>query len=152
MNEELKEARRYHWQSHGLPGFFESPHTAIEGRNVGAIVNLADVRAARSRRAGLELLEDGPDVLGRSVLHVVGARERVSQCPATAGEPAEIETSERHGQSMLPDPEAPPTRDDSAGLGIGDGDGVPPVPGDAMILGWLPAPQNCPHSPPRSTS
>jgi uncharacterized protein len=61
MNEDLKEARRYHWQSHGLPGFFESPHTAIEGRNVGAIVNLAHVRAARSRRAGLELLEDGPD-------------------------------------------------------------------------------------------
>ena len=37
--------RRYHWQSRGLPGFFESPHAAVEGRNVGTIVNLADVRA-----------------------------------------------------------------------------------------------------------
>ncbi len=59
MNQHLKEARRYHWQSQGLPGFFESPHTAIEGRNLCAIVNLADVRADRSRRAGLEELRGG---------------------------------------------------------------------------------------------
>jgi uncharacterized protein len=61
MNEDLREARRYHWQSDQLPGFFESPHAAIEGRNVGAIVNLADVRAERSRAAGLELVRGGPD-------------------------------------------------------------------------------------------
>ena len=61
MNEGLREARRYHWQSDHLPGFFESPHSAIEGRNVGAIVNLADVRAERSRAAGLELVRGGPD-------------------------------------------------------------------------------------------
>jgi hypothetical protein len=61
MNEDLREARRYHWQSNQLPGFFESPHAAIEGRNVGAIVNLADVRAERSRAAGLELVRGGPD-------------------------------------------------------------------------------------------
>ena len=62
MNEDLKEARRYHWQSQDLPGFFESPHTAIEGRNVGAIVNLADARAEHSRRAGLELIQGGPEL------------------------------------------------------------------------------------------
>jgi uncharacterized protein len=61
MNDKLGEARRYHWQSEGLTGFFESPHAAIEGCNVGAIVNLADVRAARSRAAGLELARRGPD-------------------------------------------------------------------------------------------
>jgi hypothetical protein len=61
MNEQAREARRYHWQSESLPGFFESPHTAIEGRNVGAIVNLADARAMRSRLAGLELAQNGPD-------------------------------------------------------------------------------------------
>jgi uncharacterized protein len=60
MNETLGEARRYHWQSDKLPGFFESPHAAIEGRNVGAIVNLADARAERSRAAGLELAHAGP--------------------------------------------------------------------------------------------
>jgi uncharacterized protein len=61
MNESLGEARRYHWQSDKLPGFFESPHAAIEGRNVGAIVNLADARAERNRAAGLELAHAGPD-------------------------------------------------------------------------------------------
>jgi hypothetical protein len=61
MNDNLGEARRYHWQSEGLAGFFESPHAAIEGCNVGAIVNLADLRAARNRAAGLELARRGPD-------------------------------------------------------------------------------------------
>jgi hypothetical protein len=61
MNEARAEARRYHWQSDKLAGFFESPHAAIEGRNVGAIVNLADVRAERNRTAGLELVHGGPD-------------------------------------------------------------------------------------------
>jgi hypothetical protein len=62
MNETLGEARRYHWQSEGLPGFFDSPHAAIEGRNVGAIVNLADARAERNRAAGLELARSGPEL------------------------------------------------------------------------------------------
>jgi hypothetical protein len=61
MNEILKEARRYHWQSENLEGFFDSPHSGIEGRNVGVIVNLADARAERNRRAGLELACANPD-------------------------------------------------------------------------------------------
>jgi hypothetical protein len=60
MNEDLAEARRYHWQSEELPGFFESPHAAIDGKSVGQIVNLADVRAERSRAAGLQLVHAGP--------------------------------------------------------------------------------------------
>jgi uncharacterized protein len=61
MNETLKEARRYHWQSENLNGFFDSPHSGIAGRNVGVIVNLADARAQRSRLAGLELACTNPD-------------------------------------------------------------------------------------------
>jgi hypothetical protein len=61
MNETLREARRYHWQSENLPGFFESPHSGIAGRNVGVIVNLADARAERSRAAGLDLARASPD-------------------------------------------------------------------------------------------
>ena len=61
MNEDLREARRYHWQSLDMPGFFESPHSAIEGRNLGAIHNLADTRAGPSRGAALDLVFDGPD-------------------------------------------------------------------------------------------
>jgi hypothetical protein len=61
MNAARREARRYHWLSENLHGFLDSPHAAIEGRNQGTIVNLADVRAAHSRQSGLELVRDGPD-------------------------------------------------------------------------------------------
>lgn len=61
MNGGQREARRYHWQSERLEGFFDSPHTAVEGRNMGAIVNLADSGAERNRQAELALLQDGPD-------------------------------------------------------------------------------------------
>jgi uncharacterized protein len=61
MNESAAEARRYHWQSEALCGFFNSPHAAIDGKSVGQIINLADARAERSRAAALELLRDGPD-------------------------------------------------------------------------------------------
>jgi hypothetical protein len=63
MNPTQREARRYHWQSQGMAGFFDTPHAAIEGRNVGAIVNLADGDAAPSRSASLELVRQGPDAL-----------------------------------------------------------------------------------------
>jgi len=59
MNTTSREARRYHWLSEGLRGFLDSPHAAIEGRNRGAIVNLADARAERNRRAELALLQEG---------------------------------------------------------------------------------------------
>ena len=61
MNEASREARRYHWLSENLESFLDSPHSAIEGKNLGAIVNLADVRAERNRMAELELLREGPD-------------------------------------------------------------------------------------------
>jgi hypothetical protein len=62
MSDARSEARRYHWLSENLESFLDSPHSAIEGRNQGTIVNLADVRAARSRFAGLELVQSGPDL------------------------------------------------------------------------------------------
>ena len=61
MSAERREARRYHWLSEQLQSFLDSPHAAIEGKNRGAIVNLADVRAERNRRAELELVHSGPD-------------------------------------------------------------------------------------------
>lgn len=62
MNGELRQARRYHWLSENITDFLASPHTAIEGREQGKILNLADTRAECSRNAQLELLtEMGPD-------------------------------------------------------------------------------------------
>jgi uncharacterized protein len=62
MSDARREARRYHWLSEDLQSFLDSPHAAIEGKNKGVIVNFADVRAARNRAAGLELLRGGPDL------------------------------------------------------------------------------------------
>jgi hypothetical protein len=62
MNGDTRYARRYHWLSEGLTSFVDAPHAAIDGRNAGEIVNLADRRAAASRAGQLELLRDlGPD-------------------------------------------------------------------------------------------
>jgi uncharacterized protein len=61
MNGGRREARRYHWLSENLQSFLDSPHAAIEGRNQGAILNLADARAERNRRAGIDLVREGPD-------------------------------------------------------------------------------------------
>jgi hypothetical protein len=61
MNPEQRQARRYHWGSDTVAGFLDSPHTAIEGRNVGSILNLADRDAAPNRAAGLDLVRHGPD-------------------------------------------------------------------------------------------
>ncbi|ANL37928.1 DUF763 domain-containing protein [Rhizobium phaseoli] len=66
MNGDRRQARRYHWLSEGLESFVDSPHAAIEGRNQGEIVNLADRRAERSRRGQLDLLATlGPDRIVR---------------------------------------------------------------------------------------
>jgi len=67
MSDARGEARRYHWLSENFADapvgerFLNSPHAAIEGRNRGVILNLADTRADASRRAGMELVHAGPD-------------------------------------------------------------------------------------------
>src|SRR6266513_5961590 len=62
MNGDRRQARRYHWLSEGLNSFVDNPHTAIEGMGQGDIINLADHRAEKSRRAQLNLLSSlGPD-------------------------------------------------------------------------------------------
>ena len=73
MKDETNTARRYHWASENLQSFVEEPHTAIEGRNEGNIVNLTDRRAARSRTAQLELLaHESPDRIVAEVARLEG--------------------------------------------------------------------------------
>jgi hypothetical protein len=68
MNDERKQARRYHWLSEGLKSFVEEPHAAIDGRGQGQIVNLTDRRAAASRHGQLDLLASlGPDGIAREL-------------------------------------------------------------------------------------
>jgi hypothetical protein len=81
MNGGSRTARRYHWLSEGLESFVDAPHTAIEGRRQGEIVNLADRRAAASRDAQLELLASlGPDRLAREAA-AIERRTVTSDCP-----------------------------------------------------------------------
>jgi uncharacterized protein len=62
MNDERKQARRYHWLSEGLKSFVDEPHAAIDGRGQGEIANLTDRRAEASRRKQLDTLSAlGPD-------------------------------------------------------------------------------------------
>jgi uncharacterized protein len=71
MNEDLRQARRYHWLSQGLKSFVDEPHTAIDGRGQGEIVNLTDRRAAASRRSQVDLLSSlGPDGIARELAAV----------------------------------------------------------------------------------
>ena len=85
MNGDKRQARRYHWLSEGLTSFLDDPHTAIDGKGQGEIVNLADRRAQRSRGAQLDLLAQlGPDKIAREFSALVGA-----PAPAKAG-PAQL--------------------------------------------------------------
>jgi uncharacterized protein len=73
MNEDSRQARRYHWLSEGLTSFVNEPHAAIEGAGQGRIVNLADRRAAPSRHGQLDLLHTlGPDGVARELAALEG--------------------------------------------------------------------------------
>ena len=85
MNGASKTARRYHWLSQELKSFVETPHSAIDGKNQGEIVNLTDLRAKASRDGQLELLQEyGPDRI-------------VQELTALKGMPAPVES-----EPMLP--------------------------------------------------
>jgi len=76
MNDERRQARRYHWLSEGLKSFVDRPHSAIEGPEQGVIVNLTDARAEASRRGQVDLLSSlGPDGIAREFGRLHGAEE-----------------------------------------------------------------------------
>jgi hypothetical protein len=82
MNGDTRLARRYHWLSEGLTSFVDDPHAAIEGRNQGAIVNLADHRAAASRSAQIALLADlGPDRIAAEIARLEARTPAQAELP-----------------------------------------------------------------------
>ena len=73
MNGDNRLARRYHWQSEDLHSFVDAPHTAIDGKSQGMIVNLTDRRAAASRQGQLDLLRElGPDGIASEIATLDG--------------------------------------------------------------------------------
>ena len=80
MNGDRRQARRYHWLSEGLKSFVEEPHSAIDGREQGRIVNLTDRRADASRQGQLDLLQAlGPDRIARELAQL---EEKAAPPPA----------------------------------------------------------------------
>jgi hypothetical protein len=80
MNGDARQARRYHWLSEGLDDFINEPHTAIDGKSQGEIINLTDHRAESSRTAQLELLTDwGPDRIVGELLRIGGRNSPPAQ-------------------------------------------------------------------------
>src|SRR5690348_2743173 len=91
MNGARKQARRYHWLSEGLKSFIDEPHTAIEGRTQGNIVNLTDRRAAASRNKQLDLLATlGPDGITRELAAIEAADTTPAAQDAVLPEQAEL--------------------------------------------------------------
>ena len=85
MNEDSRQARRYHWLSEGLTSFVEAPHAAIDGVGQGEIVNLTDRRAGASRCRQLDLLQSlGPDGIARE------ARALAADSPAAPAPEAQL--------------------------------------------------------------
>jgi hypothetical protein len=79
MKDASRTARRYHWLSEGLASFVDAPHSGIEGRTEGEIVNLTDARAAASRAAQVEILEAlGADGVARELAALEGDGERAT--------------------------------------------------------------------------
>ena len=79
MNGDRRQARRYHWLSEGLKDFIDAPHTAIEGKGQGEIINLTDRRAQASRNGQLDLLSElGPDHIAREFAKLAGKQDIAS--------------------------------------------------------------------------
>ncbi len=61
LNDASGLARRYHWHSASVRDFTCEPHTAIEGKNEGTIVNLVDRRAKPAQNAILHVASEKPE-------------------------------------------------------------------------------------------
>ncbi|MEM7583952.1 MAG: DUF763 domain-containing protein [Acidobacteriota bacterium] len=71
-----RQARRYHWLSEGLNDFLDAPHAAIDGPRQGEILNLTDTRAAPSRDAQVELIQQGPESVTGTLRQLRGDANR----------------------------------------------------------------------------
>lgn len=84
MDGDKGQARRYHWLSEDITSFVDTPHSAIDGKGQGEIVNLTDARADRSRLAQVQLLESvSPDLIAKEYGRLLAAeRPQAEPIPA----------------------------------------------------------------------
>lgn len=60
-------ARRYHWHSENLKSFIDEPHSGIQGRNQGRILNLTAHEATENRNGILEISHEAPEKIMKEV-------------------------------------------------------------------------------------
>ena len=60
-------ARRYHWHSESLKSFVDEPHTGIDGRNLGKILNLTAHEATENRHGIIEISHEAPEKIMKEV-------------------------------------------------------------------------------------
>ncbi len=84
MNAASRQARRYHWLSEKVSSFVDEPHAAILGEPGGAIVNLCDRRAQRSKDCQLEIVRAGPDLAVRELRSMRGSAPATGVLPHLA--------------------------------------------------------------------
>ncbi len=110
-------------------------------------------QAAQGRvTVGPHLGDHGRHGLRGTVLLVGGTRQGVPQGPAVSGEASEVQLTESHSPSMLPDRPASALRATWAPGRLSAAGDVTVGAGGAMIGRWPPAPQNSPRSPPHWTN
>lgn len=60
-------ARRYHWHSENLKSFVDEPHTGIQGKNLGKILNLTAHDATENRNGILKISHEAPEKIMKEV-------------------------------------------------------------------------------------
>ena len=64
-------ARRYHWHSAGMRSFVNEPHTAIQGTNLGLILNLTASEADATRQRILDITREEPQKMLQETQHLL---------------------------------------------------------------------------------
>ncbi|MFD1768808.1 DUF763 domain-containing protein [Sphingobacterium suaedae] len=64
-------ARRYHWLSENLSSFVEEPHTGINGKPQGTILNLTASQAADNRAGILSITQENPTSIVQAYARLV---------------------------------------------------------------------------------
>jgi hypothetical protein len=75
MHQQNGLARRYHWLSSQVESFVLDPHSAIEGRHQGVLLNLSDSRAEPAQQAIVDFIGHSPDRQIAELRHLVMDRQ-----------------------------------------------------------------------------
>ena len=67
LNKQGRRARRYHWHSHTVRSFGDSPHTGIVGLESQRVLNLTDSTADMLRTHMVDLTKENPKIVAEAI-------------------------------------------------------------------------------------